>query len=75
VLVTGIDSADDYIRLSAQLQKVSVVKRFVPVRATSDGLELMLDLSTGMSGFKRLIDDDVLVTGDSDAVPQVFQLR
>ena len=75
VLVTGIDSADDYIRLSAQLQKVSVVKRFVPVRATPDGLELMLDLSTGMSGFKRLIDEEVLVAGDSDAVPQVLQLR
>ena len=52
-----------------------MVKRFVPVRATPDGLELMLELSTGMSGFKRLIDDDVLVSGDSDAVPQVFQLR
>ena len=35
----------------------------------------MLDLSTGMSGFKRLIDEEVLVAGDSDAVPQVLQLR
>ena len=84
VLVTGIDSADDYIRLSAQLQKVAVVKDFVPVRATPQGLELTLDLSTGMGGFKRLIDQDVLVPGDSDATPdgeivvagpQVFHLR
>ena len=75
VMVTGIDSADDYIRLSAQLQKVSVVKRFVPLRATPEGLELRLELSTGMAGFKRLLDDGVLVAGDSDAIPQTFHLR
>ena len=75
VLVTGIDSADDYIRLSAQLQKVSVVKRFVPLRATPAGLELSLELSTGMPGFRRLLDDGVLVPGDSDAVPTTFQMR
>lgn len=75
ILVSGIDSADDYIRLSAQLQKVSVVKRFVPVRATPEGLELTLELSTGMAGFKRLLDEDVLVAGEGDAVPQVFHLR
>lgn len=82
VLVTGIDSADDYIRLSAQLQKVSVVKRFVPVRATAEGLELTLDLSTGMAGFKRLVDKDVLVPGDEDddgqivlSGPQILHLR
>lgn len=75
ILVTGINSAAGYMRLSAQLQKVSVVKHFVPLRATPEGLELELELSTGMAGFKRLIDSDVLVPGDSDAVPQVFHLR
>lgn len=75
VVVTGIDSADDYIRLSAELQKVSVVKRFIPVRATPEGLELTLELSTGMAGFRRLVDDDVLVAGEGDAVPQVLILR
>lgn len=75
VRVTGIDSADDYIRLSAQLQKVSVVKRFIPLRATPEGLELSLELTTGMPGFRRLLDDDVLVPGDSDAVPATFHMR
>jgi hypothetical protein len=69
VRVVGIDSADDYIRLSAQLQKVAVVKRFVPLRATPEGLELTLDLSTGMSGFKRLLDDQVLVPADPETAP------
>lgn len=75
VRITGIDSADDYIRLSAQLQKVSVVKRFIPLRATPEGLDLNLELSTGMAGFRRLLDDDVLVAGDSDDVPATFYLR
>ena len=75
VVVTGIDSADDYIRLSAELQKVSVVKAFVPVRATPEGLELSLQLSTGMPGFRRLVDEDVLVFGEGDAIPQVLILR
>lgn len=75
VRVTGIDSADDYIRLSAELQKVSVVKRFIPLRATPEGLELSLELSTGMPGFRRLLGNDVLVAGDSDAVPVTFHMR
>lgn len=68
VRVVGIDSADDYIRLSAQLQKVAVVQRFTPVRATPEGLELRLDLSTGMGGFKRLLDDEVLVPAEADEI-------
>jgi hypothetical protein len=75
VRITGIDSAEDYVRLSAQLQKVSVVKRFIPLRATPEALELSLELSTGMAGFRRLLDDDVLVPGDADAVPATFHLR
>lgn len=75
VIVTGINSADGYIKLSTQLQKVSVVKRFVPIRATPEGLELDLDLSTGMAGFKRLLDDDVLVPEEGDGVLQVLILR
>lgn len=75
VVVTGIDSADDYIRLSSELQKVSVVKGFVPVRATPEGLELTLSLSTGLPGFRRLIDEDVLVVGEGDAMPLTLMLR
>lgn len=78
IRVTGIDSADDYMRLSAQLQKVSVVKNFIPLRATPEGLDLTVDLSTGMPGFRRLVDRDVLVAADvpdDEVGVEVFQLR
>lgn len=75
VMVTGIDSANDYIRLSSQLQQVSAVKRFVPVRATPEGLELTLELTTGLAGFRRLVDPDVLVVGETEGTPLVLHLR
>ncbi len=68
VLFTGIDSAQDYMRLSAYLQRMALVRRFTPLRATPEGLEVNLELSTGLTGFRRLLDQDVLVAGqDADA--------
>lgn len=61
IAITGIRSADAYMRLAAALQKVAVLKRFTPVSANGDRLELDVELSTGMSSFKRLLDDSVLV--------------
>lgn len=81
ILVTGIGSSQDLINLSAKLQGISVVRRITPVRATPETLELELDLSTGLPGFRRLIGNDVLVEveapqGDviGPAIP-VFRLR
>ncbi|TXH65590.1 MAG: DUF2066 domain-containing protein [Lysobacteraceae bacterium] len=66
VLFTGIDSADDYIRLSAYLQEVSVVRRFRPVNAGPNGLVLELELISGLPGFRRMVDGrGVLIAGDS----------
>ena len=73
VVFTGIGSADAYMRLSAELQRVSVVRSFTPVRATPEGLEVDLSLSTGMSGFRRLIDEDVLVPEEGES--PVFRVR
>lgn len=73
VVFTGIDGAEDYIRLSAQLQKISVVKSFAPVRATPQGLEVDLQLTTGLAGFRRLVDDSVLVPREGDS--PVFDVR
>jgi len=77
ILFTGIDSSEDFIRLSGYLQGVSVVRRITPVRATPEGLEVELDLLTGMAGFRRMIDEDVLVEqeGPVDSVVPVFRLR
>jgi len=47
--------ADDYLRLSAALQGVAVVKSIVPVRASGDRLELDVELMTGLPGFNRML--------------------
>lgn len=77
VVFTGIDSADDFIRLSAYLQSISVVRGITPVKATPDMLEVDLDLLTGMSGFRRVLDENLLVEaeGNIEGVPPVFRLR
>ncbi len=62
VLITGIDSADDYVRLMAHLQDLSVVRKARPVRATADGLLLELDLISGLPGFRRVISDRGVLT-------------
>ena len=58
---TGIDSSDDFIRLAGALQGMSVVQGITPLRATPEGLEVELDLLTGMPGFRSLADENVLV--------------
>jgi hypothetical protein len=74
VLVTGIDSAEDFLRLSAFLQGASVVRGIRPLRAGPGSLELELDLLTGLAGFRRAADaGDVLAGGEGE--PATFQLR
>lgn len=74
VLITGIDSSDDYLRLSGYLQGLSVVRRITPLHASAGSLELELDLVTGLAGLKRAITgSEVLAGGDGE--PPVFQLR
>lgn len=73
VVFTGIDSADDFIRLSAYLQKLPVVRKITPVRALPGALECDLELLTGIAGLKRMADENVIIGGDGD--PATFQLR
>ena len=74
VQVHGIDSSDDYLRLSGYLQGLSVVRRITPVRASGGSLVLELDLATGLAGLKRAVaSGGVLAAGDGD--PPMFQLR
>ena len=77
ILFTGIRSSEDFIRLSGYLQGIAVVRRITPVRATPEGLEVDLELLTGMPGFRRMVDEDVLVEaeGGIEGVTPVFQLR
>ncbi|MCY7353927.1 MAG: DUF2066 domain-containing protein [Lysobacter sp.] len=74
VVFTGIDSADDYIRLSAYLQKQPLIRRMTPLRAVGNTAEFQLELSTGVSGLKRSAESEGVIVG-GDGEPPVFQLR
>ncbi|WP_425603351.1 DUF2066 domain-containing protein [Luteimonas endophytica] len=76
VLFAGIDSSDDFVRLTGHLQGLSVVRAITPVRATADGLELELELLTGLSGFRRLAGEDVLIEVETplDTGTPIFRL-
>lgn len=77
ILVRGIHGANDYVRLSAWLQSTSVVRGIRPLRATPDSLELELDLLTGLAGFRRVLDESVLVESGAniEGLPPEFMLR
>ncbi len=74
VMFTGIDSAEDYIRLSAYLQQQPLVKRITPLRAAGNTAEFQLELATGVSGLKQMVERDGVIAG-GDGEPPVFQLR
>lgn len=77
VTFTGIDSSDDFIRLAGYLQKLSVIRRSTPTRATPDGLEYELELISGMPGLNRMLtrDDVVEVLEGLEGQPPVYRLR
>lgn len=77
VTFTGIDSSDDFIRLAGYLQKLAVVRRSAPVRATPTGLEYELELVSGMPGLNRLLARDgvVDVLEGLEGQPPVYRLR
>jgi hypothetical protein len=77
IVVTGINSTSDFVRLSSWLQSTSVVRGIRPLRATPNSLELELDLLTGLAGFRRVLDETVLVEsgGNIEGVPPEFYLR
>lgn len=73
VTFTGVNSSDDFIRLSAYLQKLSVVRRITPIQATPASIQFELELLSGPAGFKRAVGDDgVLDAGEDDSV---YRLR
>lgn len=64
----GIDSADDYMRLSGYLQKLSVVRGVKPVSAGPDGVVLELQLISGLAGLRRAsANDSVIQAVDGEA--------
>ena len=74
VRFTGLDSAEDYMRLSGWLQGQSVVQDIVPKRATADMVEFELQLATGLPGLRRVVDDELLEPA-SEGEPLTFRVR
>lgn len=76
MVFTGVRTGADYLRLSAALQRMSVVRAIRPQRAMPDRLEVELDLLTGLAGFRRMADDGVLLEMEGeDALVPVYLLR
>ncbi|WP_343223467.1 DUF2066 domain-containing protein [Lysobacter sp. GX 14042] len=62
VAFTGIDSAEDYLRLSGYLQGLAVVRAIRPLQADPGRMEYRLQLASGLPGFNLMVEgDDVLV--------------
>jgi hypothetical protein len=74
VVIAGIDSADDYLRLASFLQGASVVRGIRPLRAGPGTIELELDLVTGLAGFRRAVAGGEVLSG-GEGEPATFQLR
>lgn len=58
VVVTGINSADAWLRLAGGLRQIPVVRNAVPLRAQGDRLEMDLEMTTGLAGLNRMLGDN-----------------
>ncbi|WP_240626219.1 DUF2066 domain-containing protein [Pseudoxanthomonas sp. SGT-18] len=74
VVVTGLHGAEDYLQVSALLQRLPVVRRIAPVRASGDRVEFDLDLLTGLSGFDRMLGQNAPVE-PVEGVPGEYRIR
>lgn len=75
VLFSGIGSTMDFLNLSAYLQGLPMVRGIVPLRATTQGLEVELQLSTGLSGLRRMVGADAVLEAVGEGEPATFRLR
>lgn len=77
IVVTGLNSAEDYLRLAAGLRESPVVRNITPVRASGNRLELALELTTGLPGLNRMLGENGVIVPlaplpvpiDEDAAP------
>jgi hypothetical protein len=74
VMFAGIDSSEDFMRLSGYLQKLQVVRKLTPVRASPEAMEFDMELLTGPEGLRRaILRDEVLSGGEGE--PVVFTVN
>lgn len=74
VTFTGLGSADDYIRLVSHVQSLSVVRRITPVSAAPGQVVFDLDLVSGLAGFRRLADGDV-IAAEGEGATSTYRVR
>ena len=74
VVFTGLRGAGDYIRLSAALQRMAVVRRITPVAANGDTYEVDLELISGLPGFRRMLGESTPFEG-GEGEPPVFRMK
>ena len=63
VTFTGVNSSDDFIRLSGYLQKLSVVRRSSPIRAPRASVQVGVELVGGGAGGWRGVGEDGVLGG------------
>jgi len=61
VAFSGVDNAEDYMRLAGFLQGAIVVRRAVPVHAAGSRVEFDLDLLSGLPGFDRMLGSNGVI--------------
>lgn len=61
IVVSGLDNAEDYLRLAAGLRESPVVRNITPVRASGNRLELALEMTTGLAGLNRMLGDNGVI--------------
>ena len=74
VIFGGINSSEDFMRVSGYLQKLQVVRKLTPVRASADGLEFDMELLTGPEGLRRAILRDGVLSG-GEGEPSTYTLN
>lgn len=75
IAFTGLDSADDYVRLSGYLQRLAVVRGLTPLQATPGSVAFDVELISGVSGFNRLVaGGDVLADATVEGGEPVYRM-
>jgi hypothetical protein len=75
ITFTGVNSTDDFIRLAAYLERLAVVKRATPLRATPGALVYELQLVSGPAGLAKAAAKDGLIEPAGEEGGTTFRLR
>ena len=75
IAIDGVRTADDYVRAMGYVEGLGIVRKIVLLRAVGNRLDMQLDLSTGLEGFRSVIAVGQVLEIASDGPNPVFRLR